>query len=255
MNNKYGPDVIVIPDDKENGVRTYKQIMPITIYHFYITDEIGEPEKYLDMINTLKIAEQHDTIFIYLNTPGGHLNTCIQIISAMKQSNATIITAMEGEVCSAGTLIFLSGDKYIINPNSTFMIHNYSAGIIGKGNEIAAHARYREEYAKELMNDIYKDFLTAEEINDVLEGRDIWLSSKSVIERLNDKEKVVGEDIDLQNALSKLPQLMTKLIEDELANNTPETSNPQTSTEPVPKEVPKKKAKKKAPVKKRPRKN
>lgn len=241
-NNQNGPDVIVLPEDKESAIRTFKQIIPITIHHFYITDEIVDPDKYLDLINILKTAEQHDTIFLYLNTPGGWLNTAIQIMSAMKQSNATVITSMEGEVCSAGTMIFLSGDKYIINPNSTFMIHNYSAWIGGKGNEVAAHAKYREEFAKELMNDVYKDFLTATEINDVLEGKDIWLSSKSVIKRLTDKEKIVGEDIDIQNAFSKLPQLLSKLLEDEL-----ESSNAPTET----KKKPASKKPKKKPLKKK----
>lgn len=216
MKQVNGPDVIVIPEDKDNSIKTFKQMIPITIHHFYITDEVGEPDKYLELINILKTAEQHDTIFIYLNTPGGFLKTAIQIMSAMKQSNATVITSMEGEVCSAGTMIFLAGDKYIINPNSTFMIHNYSAWFGGKGNEIASRANYYNEYAKELMNDVYKDFLTEQEISDVLEGKDIWLSSKSVIARLTDKEKIVGEDIDIQNAVAKLPELLAKLIEGEM---------------------------------------
>jgi ATP-dependent Clp protease protease subunit len=240
MKNTNGPDVIVLPDDKDNSIRSFKQIIPVTVHHFYITDEIAEPDKYLELINTLKTSEQHDTIFMYLNTPGGYLNTAIQIMSAMKQSNATVITSIEGEVCSAGTLIFLSGDKYIINPNSTFMIHNYSAWIGGKGNEIAAHAKYREEYAKELMNDVYKDFLTEDEIQSVLDGKDIWLSSNSVIKRLSAKEKVLGEEVDVQGALNKLPQLLTKLLEEE---NTAATM-PATPDTPAP--PPEKKAKKAA---------
>lgn len=238
-----GPDVIVLPEDKENSIRTFKQIIPITIHHFYITDEIGEPDKYLELINVLKVAEQHDTIFIYLNTPGGYLHTAIQIMSAIKQSSATVITAMEGEVCSAGTMIFLSGNKYIINPNSTFMIHNYSAWIGGKGNEIASHAKYREEYAKELMNDVYKDFLTTDEINDVLEGRDIWLSSKSVIERLSGKEKVVGDELDIQTAVAKLPELLAKLIEGESTEVKPEKKAAKKESSPKKKKPLKKPAK------------
>lgn len=245
MKSNNGPDVIVLPDDKDSSIRSFKQVIPVTIHHFYIIDEIGEPDRYLDLINILKTAEQHDTIFIYLNTPGGHLNTVVQIISAMKQSNATVITSIEGEVCSAGTLIFLSGNKYIINPNSTFMVHNYSGGVIGKGHEIASQSKYRGEYAKELMNDVYKDFLTQQEIDDVLNGKDIWLSSKDVIKRLNSKEKLLGEDVDIPAALSRFPQLLTKLIEEETAaKEQPEPVKEQA------KEPEKKKPTKKKPLKK-----
>lgn len=223
------PDIIVIPDEKENSIRTFKQVIPVTIHHFYMIDEIGEPSKYLDLINTLKTAEAHDTIFIYLNTPGGYLNTAIQIMSAMKQCNGTVITSMEGEVCSAGTLIFLSGDKYVIHPNSTFMIHNYSAWMGGKGHEIAAYAKYKEQYAKELMNDVYKDFLTEDEVEEVLDGKDIWLSSSSVIKRLEGKNKLLNtEEADIEDALGKLPDLLTKLLNAEKEETKPEPESKKT---------------------------
>jgi ATP-dependent protease ClpP protease subunit len=167
-----------------NTIKSYKQIVPVSLHHFYIVDEIEDVKPYLDLINTLKTAEAHDTIFINLNTPGGNLNTAIQIMSAIKQSSATVITCLEGSVCSAGTLIFLSGHKFMVNPNCTFMIHNYSQWTGGKGNEIALQVKYQENYFHKLAKDVYGGFLTENEIKDVLQGKDLWFESDEVISRL-----------------------------------------------------------------------
>lgn len=179
-NNMFFPPMI-----DENMIKYYKQEIRVNLHHFYIVDEIGDVREFLDLINILKTAEEHDTIFIYLNTPGGNLYTAIQIISAMRQSHATVITCLEGEVASAGTLIFLAGHKYVVNPNCTFMIHNYSHWVGGKGNEVAIRVRYSEQYFHKLATDLYGRFLTAEELSDVLNGKDLWMDSEDVLRRLS----------------------------------------------------------------------
>lgn len=189
-------DFIVIQNNMDGEkIPQYKQTIPVNLYHFYIIDEIGEASAFLDLINTLKTAEEHDTIFIYLNTPGGSLQTTVQILSAMRQCSATIVTCLEGEVCSAGTLLFLAGNQHIVNPNCTFMIHNYSQWLGGKGNEVALRVKYSEQYFKKLALDLYNGFLSEDEIQSVIEGKDYWMDSEEVVERLNVRnKKIVCED-------------------------------------------------------------
>lgn len=210
------PDLF-FPDKDEKLIKHYKQTIAVNIHHFYIIDEIGESDEYLDLINVLKTAEQQDTIFVYLNTPGGNLFTAIQIMSAIRNTAATVVTCLEGEVCSAGTMLFLCGHKQIVNPNCSFMIHNYSAGIGGKGHEIASHVAFRNEYSRKLMNDIYVNFLTTKEIEEVLDGKDIWLSSDQVIERLEKKDSLMSSDINTTNIAEKIPEYLGELFKTEAA--------------------------------------
>lgn len=206
-------DVIVIPASNESDkIPCYKQTIPVNIYHFYITDEIGEANRFLDLINALKTAETHDTVFIYLNTPGGSLQTTIQILSAMKQSVATVVTCLEGEVCSAGTLIFLAGDKHIVNPNCTFMIHNYSQWVGGKGNDVALRVKYSEEYFKKLAKDLYGGFLSEDEISEVTSGRDLWMDSDEVTARLHARNA-----LDAAEADKKTESDISKIIDEQCA--------------------------------------
>jgi len=187
--------IIKILGNDDNCIKSYKQTIEVNIYHFYITDEIEDPEPYLDLINTLKIAEEHDTIYIYLNTPGGSLDTAMQIISSIKQSRANTITSIEGTCASAGTLIFLSGDSFIINAHSTFMVHGYSHFVGGKGHEVKARVQYTEEFFSQIANDFYKDILMPSEIEEVLKGKDIWLDSNKLIERLKQSGRIETEPV------------------------------------------------------------
>jgi ATP-dependent Clp protease protease subunit len=187
------------PDKK---IKHFKQVIPVSIHHFYVVEEIKQVEYYLNMINTIRTAEQHDTVFIYLNTPGGSLHTAIQIIAAIRQSAATIVTCLEGEVCSAGTMIFLAGHKHVVSQNCTFMIHNYSQWVGGKGNDITIQVKYTESYFRKLADDIYGGFLTKEEIESVLEGKDFWMESEEVIRRVSDK--IIKQDDKVEDIIKMM---------------------------------------------------
>lgn len=238
-------DVIFIqPPNDGDKIPQYKQSIVVNIFHFYIIDEIGDPRDFLDMINIIKTAEEHDTIFIYLNTPGGSLQTTIQILGAIQQCQGTVVTCLEGEVCSAGTLIFLTGDRHIVNQNCTFMIHNYSQWLGGKGNEVALRVKYSEQYFRKLAYDLYKGFLTDDEIESVMQGKDYWMDSEEVIARLN------ARNLNLE-AVAKALQAGVNSISTERVNEVSEKVIDQetTLTMPEPKPAPKKRVKKAAPKK------
>lgn len=201
-----GNSIVKILGTNDDSIKSYKQTMEVNIFHYYITDEIEDPEPYLDLINTLKIAEAHDTIYIYLNTPGGSLDTAMQIIASMKQSRAHVITSIEGTCASAGTLIFLSGDSFIINPHSTFMIHGYSHFVGGKGHEVKARVQYTEEFFAQIANDFYKDILKIEEIEEVLKGKDIWFDSNKLIERLKISGRIETEQVEIEDMEIEIPE-------------------------------------------------
>jgi len=171
----------------EKTVKHFRQSFTVNNHSFYLVEDIGEPKFYLNMLHTIRTAEEHDTIFIHLNTRGGNLYTAVQIINAIRTSRAVIITSLEGEVCSAGTMIFLAGQHHMVAPNSSFMIHNYSQWLGGKGNEIQQQVRHTESFFKDFADSIYGGFLTEEEIASVLDGRDIWMKSTEVVERVKDK--------------------------------------------------------------------
>lgn len=206
----------------KKSIKHFRQIIPVQIHHFYVTDGIGDVDPYFNLINTLKTSEQHDTIFININTPGGNLYTALQIISAIKQSAATVVTCMEGLVASAGTMIFLAGHRHMIGPNSSFMAHNYSGYSHGKGNELKTRQEFDERNFLQLMRDIYTGFLTETEILALMEDRDVWLTADEVAKRIPNKLiGIPGPQEDTQSLLAALLGGGDMLLPEEVAQVAP----------------------------------
>ena len=177
-------ELMLLPQLGNEKIPNYKQVVQVTLHHFYITGTIEEPEKYLDLVQTLKTVEDHDTVFIYINSVGGNLYTTIQIINAMQNCNGTVVTCLEGQACSAAAVIFLAGQKHIVNPFGAFMVHKYSHGVEGKGNDVATQVKFTERYYDEISYAVYGDLMTKDEIAQMLDGKDFWFSSTEVKDRL-----------------------------------------------------------------------
>lgn len=210
-------ELLLLPQMGSEKIPNYRQVVQVTLHHFYILGVIEGPDKYLDLIQTLKTAEEHDTIFLYINSVGGSLHTTVQIINAIQSCSATVVTCLEGEACSAATVIFLAGHKHIINPFGTFMVHKYSHGVEGKGSDVAAHVRFAERYFDHFSHAIYGDLMTTEEINQMLKGEDFWFMSDEVIERLaksGNREVLASESDALAIAGDSSPAEEVEVLEE-----------------------------------------
>ena len=155
------------------------------VYEFYLSGEIGEPEDYIEWFDTIRNASAVDTVKIYINSGGGDLYTTLQFLRVMGETEAHIITSVEGACMSAATMIFLHGDSHEVTPHSLFMFHNYSAGVFGKGGEMYDQLQFERKWSEHFMQEVYADFLTKEEIASMMNNKDIWMTSDEVVERLN----------------------------------------------------------------------
>jgi ATP-dependent protease ClpP protease subunit len=187
--------------------KSFEQTFTAHQIHFYITDDIGEPSDYVEMIHRILTASQNDVIFIHLNTAGGRLDTGIQIINAMQNSQAKIITVLESMAHSLGTLIFLAGDEMVVHDHCMMMFHNYRGGVIGKGHEQAAEINATTKWYTSIAKKIYIPFMTEEEVDRIMKGEDIWMHSPEIRRRLDkmirDMETPKSEGIGKQTPTKK----------------------------------------------------
>ena len=156
-----------------------------TLYEYYISGSITGPEDYIEVFDQIRHAREEDEIKLYLNTYGGDLYTAIQFMRVLSETNALVTCSVEGACMSAGTLIFLNADVFEVTPHSSFMIHNYSGGTFGKGSEMHAQIVHEKKWSEKLFKEVYEDFLTTQEINEILAGRDLWMEVEEVAERMN----------------------------------------------------------------------
>jgi ATP-dependent protease ClpP protease subunit len=148
-----------------------------------------DAEEYIDWFDCIRNASAVDTVRIYINSPGGDLYTTLQFLRVMSDTEATVVTSVEGACMSAATMIFLHGHMQEVTPHSLFMFHNYSAGTFGKGGEMYDQLQFERKWSENFMREVYADFLTEEEIQSMLHNKDIWMDSEEVVKRLTELQK------------------------------------------------------------------
>lgn len=171
------------------------------LHEFYLVGSIGKAEDYLEWFDTIRHASKNDLVKIYINSEGGNLFTAIQFMRVLTDCEAAVMVSIEGACMSAATMIMLCADAYEISPHSMFMFHNYSGGTIGKGGEMYDNIIHERKWSDALLHEIYEDFLTTEEIDKILDNKDLWMDSDEVLDRLEARvakleskaEKVEGQ--------------------------------------------------------------
>lgn len=183
-------------------IKHYTQSITQNVHHFYLYGEIEDDiEKYSDLLNILKTASELDTVIIYINSEGGSLRMALQIINSMLSSVCKTVTSLDGEAISAATMVFLAGEEYIVNDNCSFMMHTYSGGMRGKGPELFSQLEHIHSNVNKVLRKFYTKILSEKELEQLADGRDIWMDSEELITRLEnceDNNSVNGKENNLQ---------------------------------------------------------
>lgn len=159
----------------------------VNMHEFYLSGTVGPAEDYIEWFDTIRNAGANDIVKIFINSYGGDLFTAIQMMRVLVETQATVLVSVEGACMSAATIPFMMADQVEVSDHSMFMFHNYSGGTIGKGGEMLDQLVHEREWSKNLMTEVYKDFLTKKEINSMLDNKDIWMDGHEVVKRLEKK--------------------------------------------------------------------
>lgn len=150
----------------------------------YITSSLEEPLEYNEAHYALTTAKDYETVNIYINCPGGVVDTAFYLFNAIKDCKAKTIAHLSGTVASGGTIITMACDELCITSFTQFMIHNYSAhGISGKGHEIKDYVKFNDLELNKAFTEIYGTFLSEKEIQEIIDGKDYWLNKEQVLSR------------------------------------------------------------------------
>tara|TARA_R110000737_G_scaffold135710_4_gene166727 strand:- start:136 stop:729 length:594 start_codon:yes stop_codon:yes gene_type:complete len=161
-------EVPVLIDKKNNVIEAY------------LTNTIEEPFMYNELCYLIKNANKDTTINLNINTPGGIIDSAFMIANAISDSKANVVGILTGTVASAGTLIAMACSSLAVSPHVSFMIHNYSGGMAGKGHEMKARQKFTDDHLNEAFTSFYSGFLSKDEMEKVIEGTDIWMTTPEV---------------------------------------------------------------------------
>lgn len=153
-------------------------------YIIRMSRDISLADDFEDEFQVLAAAGPNDLVKIMINSDGGNLASAQLICKAIRECEAHTVAFIGMFCASAATAIALSCDEWEIDDNSSFMIHTATYGLFGKAPEIAAQHRHMERAVSRFCVNTYTGFLTAEEIQAVIDGKDYWFDGEELANRL-----------------------------------------------------------------------
>lgn len=168
------------PNDPHTFVTEFSQ----KVYEHYMDYEIECPSKTRELCTLLRGVGSNDTVIIRINSEGGRFDYASQIINSIWECQGTVISVIEQKCFSAATMIFLACNQWRVTEFAEMMIHMASYGMVGKAHEIESRFFATKKRLEQAVRSLYKDFLTEDEIEEVIRGGDIYLTPEEILSRL-----------------------------------------------------------------------
>lgn len=163
-----------------------------------IDTEVRNASYYRQVVNKIEELGEGDMVVFRISTPGGDLAGLVELLHAINNTEAETVAEVVGDAFSAGSLLALACDSIIIGKYANFLCHSCSFGSRGKSTDVQRHVQHLSKYAEDIFRECYEHFLSEEEINDVLEGKELYLNYDEINERLERKYAILQEIHDAQ---------------------------------------------------------
>lgn len=154
-----------------------REIVVLRIY-----GNIEEPEEYIEELAKLNnLSKKYDVLEIILNSPGGSINTTVDLASIISQFSY-VVTIGKGEIASAAFMIWTMGDVRVVTNYSMYMAHRESYGMYGKTSEHRDAAKTFGKVYEEMFKECFDDILTDQE-KIISERSEAWISYSDLLKR------------------------------------------------------------------------
>jgi len=183
-------------NDQLGFFANYQQIANYTVP---IDGSFREPAFYRGVINMLMNASEQDTAAFIINSPGGSLAGLLSLLEGINMTKANTVALVVGSASSAASMFALHCNEVYVGDNATFLCHNISYGTGGKGSDVLAHVQHTTSSASKLLRKTYKHFLSEIEITDMINGKEIYMESDEIVERLQQREELTQAELEKEN--------------------------------------------------------
>lgn len=188
---KFDPTLPYIPskDFDSRSIYPFKMVTVdekriLTIFHMTIVDEAIHYQYIIQLINQLG---PEDTINIFMDSPGGYVQSGLLFCSALLDTAATTNIFILGFAASCGAMIASVCDNVYVTKFSRVMFHMSSHGDMGNSMDIASNATTIALKMKWFLENtaLVRGFITKEEYTRLLDERkDIYIYGDDLQERV-----------------------------------------------------------------------
>lgn len=158
-------------------------------FNVHLDGEIIDPEEYRDLITLLFTANESDIITMYINCPGGQLDSAMAIIEGMKATRAHVRCIILGSCHSAASMISMYAHEIIVLDAAHSLVHTATFGTIGNSNNIKTHTDFTVKQIEKIIHTTYAGFLTEAELTSVKSGVELWFDADEIRERIERRRK------------------------------------------------------------------
>lgn len=161
-----------------------------------IIEDISQFEQLMDVCEA---AHEDEVVILNVLCRGGCLDTTIAVYNSLRMTEATVYTVNKAVAASAGSMLLLAGDVIGVMPHAYTMIHAPAYGMYpDRSPEVKTKVEFTDDSIKSFYEDVYKGFLTDEELSDVLKGTPIYVKDvdhKARLESLLNYRKDLEEEV------------------------------------------------------------
>ncbi len=140
-----------------------------------------------DEVSTLAVAQllfleaenPKSEIFMYINSPGGEVDSGLAIYDAMQYISPPVSTLAFGRAASMGALLLTAGEpgKRYSLPHSSIMVHQSMGGFRGRFSDVTIHYDHMKERETTLRDILMKHTgRTLDEVSDAIRDGDKHLN-------------------------------------------------------------------------------
>ena len=147
------------------------------------------PDYYDNVVDALRRASPDDVFEFILNSPGGRFDGMTSLLDAVESTDALVIANIAGECSSAASIFALKCHQVRVGPYAELLAHSARYGFAGKSADNVSHVLHTAKVTERIMREAYEGFLTEEEIEQVISGKELYLDADQILERLEKREK------------------------------------------------------------------
>ena len=211
MNKKFArndtdDDYDTDPSKDGSQLQFYTKVDRTYQHDVFIDQPFVESSYYRTVIAMLNDASSNDLVIFHLNSPGGLLSGLQSLVEAVKGTEAHTVAYIVGQCASAASIFSMYCDSVVVSDMASLMIHNVSYATGGKNSDIIAHTQHVAKTSEKLIRDTYSGLLTPEEINEVLNGREIYFDADEARERFESRGKYLEAKFQAEQALEAPPE-------------------------------------------------
>lgn len=176
------PTVIEKTSNKEYAYDLYSRLLKDRI--IFLSGEINDNLASIIVSELLYLdAQNHDDIFLYINSPGGSVSSGLAIYDTMNYIKSDVRTIVIGIAASMGAFLLSSGTKgkRCALSNAEVMIHQVLGGAQGQATDIKIHTEHILKLKKKLNQILANN--TGKSINKITKDceRDNFMSAKEAL--------------------------------------------------------------------------